>query len=167
MPAPPSTYSGDPATSRMDAVRALLGDTGGEDGTTWILTNAEIVWFDSQVTPSYDDAFMSAAVCADIISGRYASEVSMSVDGDSISTEQLQEKYSTLAATLRTTYKTINGPGGFPKVGGIDRFRVDDITTRPKTFSIGQDDNVRAGSQEAVYSDDDAGYPSWMESSPW
>jgi hypothetical protein len=162
------TYSGDPAVSRKDAVRALIGDTGSEDEDTWILSDAEIVWFDSQVTPSYDNAFMTAAVCADIISGRYASEVSISGDGDSVSLEQLQQKYQTLAATLRTTYKTIAGPGGYPLVGGIDRFQVPDLTSRPMTFRIGRDDNIRAGNQNAsTYDDDNAGYPSWMDSSPY
>jgi hypothetical protein len=164
------TYTGDPASSRKDAVRALIGDTGGEDNITWILSDAEIAWFDSMVTPSYDDAFMTAAVCADIISGRYAAEVSISTDGDSIATEQLQDKYKALAATLRTTYQTIAGAGGYPLVGGIDRFRVIDPTMRPLLFAIGQNDNVRAGNQDvrsADGSEENDGYPHWLESGPW
>lgn len=164
------TFSGDPATSRKDAVRSLLSDTGGADGTFWMLSDQEIIYFDAQVTPSYDDPFMTSAVCADIISGRYAGEVNISADGVSISADDLQKKYAALAASLRTTYKVIASPGGSPLVGGIDAFTVCDPTVRPKNFHIQQDDNYRAGYQyqnDGGYGWYDGDYYGWMESEPW
>lgn len=171
MTAPGGTfsYSGNPADSRKDAIRALLGDTGGVDGSGWILSDQEIDYFDSLVTPSYDDPFMSAAVCADIIAGRYAGEVNISADGVSISADNLMQKYAALAASLRTTYKTVAGAGGYPLVGGIDAFTVVDPTVRPKNFSVGQDDNYRAGYQYQGYWGEyyDGGYYGWLDSEPW
>lgn len=154
------SYSGDPSTSTLDAVRCMLGDIGGDDGNTWILSDAEITYFDLRVEPIFGDPIMTAAVCADIIAGRYAGQVSISSDGVSISGEQLQAKYTQLALSLRNTYKTLAAPGGYPLTGGIDAFTVEDPTIRAFQFSIGMDDNPRAGNQE---------HPdhNWHESEPW
>lgn len=164
-----ATYSGDPSDSRLDAVRSLLGDIGGDDGHTWLLTDEEIEYFDGIVNLSYDDAFMTAAVCAEIISGRFAMEVSISADGVNISGDQLQQKYAALATTLRQIYKGLAVGGGGPLIGGIDAFHVDDPTVRSFNFSVGMNDNIRAGNQTTI-TDQDQTYEefvSWFESMPW
>jgi hypothetical protein len=162
---PDSSYSGDPSTSVLDAVRCMLGDIGGDDGNTWILTDPEITYFDSLCEPRFGDPIMTAAVCADIIAGRYAGSVSISADGVSVSADQLQNKYIMLAASLRSTYKTLAAAGGLPIVGGIDAFTVEDRTVKPFLFRIGMDDNIRAGSQLA----DGGDIPGmeWLDSEPW
>lgn len=161
-----ATYSGDPASGQVDAIRAMLGDTGGDDGQTWILSDAEITYFDSLAWPVFNSALMSAAVCAEIIAGRFAGEVAISADGVSVSGQQLQDKYTALAASLRQLYKTVSAAGGLPIVGGIDRFHVPDPTVRPLNFGIGMHDNYRAGAQGNPNSPDDW-YYAMPESEPW
>ena len=159
------SYSGDPASSTLDAVRCMLGDIGGETGSYWVLSDAEIAYFDSICKPIFNDPIMTAAVCADILAGRYAGEVSISADGVSVSAEQLQAKYYLLAASLRATYKMLAATGGYPVVGGIDAFHVTDPSVRPMNFGVGANDNYRAGSQSITDSPRDA--YSWCDSEPW
>ena len=156
------SYSGDPASSTLDAVRCMLGDIG----PIFILSDAEIAYFDSVCAPIFNDPLMTAAVCADILAGRYAGEVSISADGVSISTDQLQLKYTQLAAALRATYKILAAPGGYPYVGGIDSFRVVDPSVRPTNFGIGMDDNYRAGAQGRADAPEDW-YYAQFDSEPW
>lgn len=163
--APASTYSGDPARGTVDAVRSMLGDTGGDDNATWLLTDAEITYFDSLTDPVFKSPVMTAAVCADIIAGRFAGEVSISADGVSVSGQQLQDKYTQLAASLRQLYKTISAAGGLPLVGGIDAFRIVDRTVAPFNFGVGMHDNRRAGYQ--TNPDNDDWYYAVPESEPW
>lgn len=154
------TYSGDPAASPADAVRCMLGDVGPD----FLLSDDEIAYFDKRTKASYDDPIMTAAVCADILAGRFAAEVSISADGVSISAEQLQDRYLKLAASLRTTYKVLAAPGGLPIAGGIDAFSIDDPTVKPYSFGVGMNDNPRAGSQ------DPSSAPltyAQLESEPW
>lgn len=166
MPASPvSTYSGDPATSVKDAVRCMLGDTGGEAGTFWRLNDAEILYFDGICQPIFDDPIMTAAVCADILAGRYAGEVSISADGVSISTDALQRQFELLGASLRATYKLLAAAGGYPYIGGIDTFHVVDPSVRPMNFGVGANDNVRAGWQSNANRGGD--YYDLYDSEPW
>lgn len=158
-----ATYSGHPGESTIDAVRSLLGDTGGDAGDFWLLTDEEITYFDGLVQPVFDSPIMTAAICADILAGRFSGEVSISADGVSISTDQLQNKYLQLGVTLRATYKTLGTPGGYPIAGGIDGFTVHDPSIRPLMFGIGRDDNYRAGSQ----SSDGRDYFDLYDSTPW
>lgn len=160
-----ATYSGDPASSELDAIRAMLGDTGGDDSSSFILSDAEINYFDSLTYPVFGSPIMTAAVCADIVAGRFAGEVSISADGVSVSGQQLQDKYTQLASSLRSTYKTLSSAGGYPIVGGIDAFRVADRTVAPLNFGVGMHDNRRAGYQSNP--DNDDWYYASPESEPW
>jgi len=136
-------YSGDPTSSRQDEVRFLLQDIGDQP----LLTDDEIDYVDTLLRASFDDALMTAAFCADIVAGRYASEVSISADGVSIATNELADRYRALAASLRATYRSLRGLAGVPLVGGIDAFSRADPSVRPLMFGVGMTDNDRAGTQ--------------------
>jgi hypothetical protein len=138
-----ASYSGDPTTSRTDEVRFLLQDTG----TPPLLADEEIDYIDARLRGAYDDALMTGAVCADILAGRFADEISISADGVSAGLQELQDKYQAKALSLRATYKALRGVGGAPLTGGIERNTTPDYSLRPLNFGIGMDDNVRAGNQ--------------------
>lgn len=161
-----STYSGDPNVSTRDAIRCLVGDIGGESGSSFLLTDAEVDYFDSVVAPVFGDPLMTAAICADILAGRFALEVTIAADGVSIAAEQLQQKFSAMAATLRQTYKTLASVGGYPQAGGIDAFTVPDPTIKAFNFAIGMNDNYRAGSQSTLLNPEDWWYAQF-DSEPW
>jgi hypothetical protein len=139
-----ASYSGDPTTTRTDEVRFLLQDTGSPP----LLADEEIDYVDLRLRAVHDDALMTAAVCADILAGRFADEVSISADGVSAGLQELQDKYRDKALNLRATYKALRGAGGAPLTGGIDRNTTPDYSLRPLSFGIGKDDNVRAGNQD-------------------
>ena len=141
-------YSGDPGASSLDAVRFLIRDT--DDGNP-LLADEEIAYWSGRCDPVFGDDLMTAAFCAENIAARYASEVSISADGESIAAEQLQTKYTTLAAALRAQYKTLNGVGGLPLVGGVDWWVMPELGVRPTSFGRGKDDNTRAGRSEYGY----------------
>ena len=77
------TYSGNPASSTLDQVRFLCGDT---DTNNQLLTDAEINWLISQWTPN---AYYAAAFACEAIAGQYQgkADYSRSVGDLSISTQ--------------------------------------------------------------------------------
>ena len=146
------SYSADPSSSQLDEVRFLVHDT---DDTHPLLADEEIEWVLARQRGVYDDPIMAAAICADIIGARYAGEISISADGVSISGDQLQTKYTTLAAELRATYKALTGVGGLVYAGGLSFLdRARDPYVRPLNFGLGMHDNTRAGGQRNDYDDD-------------
>jgi len=141
----PWTYSGDPATSNLDAVRFYVQDTR-EDFP--YLTNEEIDYVLHVWMPLYGSALYCAAVCAEIIASKFAREVSVSADGVSVGANELQQKYKTLAEDLRDAHKAHADAGGgaeIPSEHWNDRF---DSSIRPGVFSIGIHDNMYVGQQE-------------------
>lgn len=139
------SYADHPLTSQTDEVRFLIHDT---DEATALLSDEEIAYIIGRQASVYDDMLMAAALCAEIIAGRYAGEVSISSDGVSYSGDQLQQKYRGLAEALRTTYKSLSAVGGAPSAGGISRYEHPDRTVRPLSFGKGMHDNLWAGGQD-------------------
>ncbi len=137
------TYGGDPSASPRDEVRFLIQDTN--EGRQLIDDEGIDFWL-TRLMPVYEDTLAVAAQCCDTIAGRFASEVSQSGDGVSISLDQLQDKYTTLAASLRSQYERLSGVEAVPYVGAQDPY-VGHLE-RPGWAAIGQHDNPDAGSQD-------------------
>ena len=74
--------------------------------------------------------------------------MSISADGVSVGAQELQQKYATLAASLRATYKALAGAGAVPYAGGIDWPPASDPSVKPLSFGKGMHDNLRAGQQD-------------------
>ncbi len=146
------SYSGNPASSSLDAVRFLIRDT---DTTNQLLANEDIAYWSSRCDPVFGDDLMSAAFCAENIAARYAGEVSISADGVSISGDQLQTKYAALASSLRMQYRYLKGVGGGPIAGGIDINSTPEPGVKSPSFGIGLDDNDRAGPSNYGHRQDD------------
>ena len=154
------SYSGDPASSQLDAVRFYSQDT---DETDFFLTNEEINYIADQWSNVSDSPIYLAAVVCDTISAKFARELSYSGDGVSVGGSELQQKYATLAENLREQYKA-SVIGGGPDVSGILIGEQYDPTIKPLTFAKGMHDNPEAGQQdfggynERRYRDIEGGY---------
>ena len=138
------SYSGDPEFSSKDKVRFYLQDTDPDDP---LLSDQEINHLLTKWMPVWDSEVYIAAIGAEVISGRFAREVSVSADGVNIGVQELQQKYNELALSLRDMYKNENIAGG-PDAGGMlwdDQF---DPSLSPLSFWKGMHDNVRAGQQD-------------------
>jgi hypothetical protein len=135
------TYSGDPSSSNTDAVRFLVGDT---DPADVLLTDDEIDWLLSVWIPKYDSVTYVAAVAAEVIAGKFAREVSMSADGVSIGVNELQQKYESLAASLRDQYKA-ETTAVAPDVGGMLWDEEFDSSIKPLVWAKGMHDNPEYG----------------------
>lgn len=138
------TYSGDPSTSELDAVRFALGDT---DTSFQLMQNEEINYVIALADPIYSNNFMTASICADLIANSLAREISISADGVTAGADQLQAKFQLLASNLRKMYDRIAGVGAQPFVGGVDVFCPPDFSVKPLVFGKGFTDNLRAGQQ--------------------
>ncbi len=93
------TYSGDPRKSRLDKVRALIGDT---DATQpWTLLDAEIM---SNIDDSPSNVFLAAAYSAEMVLAKLKSTVNDQKVGDlsvTFNTDMLKE-FATRAQQLRS-----------------------------------------------------------------
>lgn len=137
------SYSGDPSTSGLDAVRFWAQDTG----TTGLLSDGEVEYLIaySGLDP-VGEPIEVAAIVADRIAAKYAGEVSINSDGVSYSGDQLQQKYGALAKELRQTHARISSMASYPFVGGLQRGR---------NFGVGMHDNPGGYDQTLNPSGDD------------
>lgn len=128
------TYSGDPSSSDLDAVRWLVGDIDTDDP---LLADTAVNF----VLDHSSNVYAAAADAAEQIAGIFAREVSHAVDGVQIGTDELQEKYLTLALRLRARSSRL----GIPYAGGIsvsDKRGVARETDRAAgSFFLGMGDN--------------------------
>lgn len=126
-----------------DKVRFFIGDN---DDQNKIFDDGEI---DAMLSLE-SNIYLAAALLADQLAARYASEANVSVDGLSVSSSNKTEKYRTLAAQLRERAISTGGGIGMPFVGGISLSTmqsVDQDTDRnPSKFKIGQNSFVQDGS---------------------
>ena len=97
--------------------------------------------------PTYQSVVYVAAVAAETVAARFAREVTYSADGVSLGTNELQQKYNDLAASLREQYRA-GSVAGNPDVGGIMVGEELDDSIKPLVWSVGMNDNRRAGQQE-------------------
>jgi hypothetical protein len=87
------SYSGSPSTSKIDAIRFLIGDTDPRDKK---VTNSEIKF----VANSFGDVYTSGAIVAESLAAKYASEADYQV-GD------VSEKASQKAIAMREVAKRL------------------------------------------------------------
>lgn len=139
------SYSGDPTTSPTDEIRFLLQDTNTSDQ---LLQNEEIQFFSDKMDLVTGSRTMTAAYLADILAARYAREVAISADGVNVQAEALQDKFTSMAASLRAMAGIVDMAGVGPSVGGTGD-PLDDCSPSlpPKTFTSEMHDNRWAGSQ--------------------
>lgn len=86
------SYSGNPASSNLDQVRFLIGDT---DAAQSQLSNEEIEYTLGSKPPKG-----AAAECARAIAAKYARLVTRSVGDLNVTYKELQENYTKLAERL-------------------------------------------------------------------
>lgn len=105
------TYSGDPGTSALDAVRFWMQDIQEQ---RQLLQNEDINYLLNTWMPSVQSVIFVAAVGCEVVAARYADEVQVSADGVSVSVGDLQQKYMTLAEQLRDQWDEVVVPGSWP-----------------------------------------------------
>jgi len=136
------TYTSNPESVPLDSVRFLVGDI---DASEPQLQDEEInyllqLWGDRSV-------YYAAAMAAEAIAARYAREVNISADSQSLSAGELQEKYLSLADRLRSQHEQLLA-GGLVDAGGVTIGEQPDPTVRPLSFGRGMHDDPEAGQQD-------------------
>lgn len=137
------TYSGNPSESEADAVRFLIGDTDSEEP---LLHDEEILYLSSIWTLQFS-IYWTAAMAAEAIAAKFAREVTVNSDSQTISTSELQQKYLTMAEGLRSLHRSMPAGAGVD-VGGMLRGEYYDPTVVPLAFGRGMHDDVEAGEQD-------------------
>lgn len=141
------TYSGDPSTSEKDSVRFWLQDTNVD---FQLLQDEEIQYLLNQFGQnlSMGDVYV-AALAAEILSNRFAQEVSVSADGVSVQLSELQDRFNQLAMNLRDQWHTLTSTVGAWDLAGVFLDTTSEMTdVKPLVFGIGFMDNVDAGLQD-------------------
>lgn len=129
------SYSGDPSSSVIDAIRFWAQDTG----TPELLNDNEIDYLvEFAGVDADEDPLDAAALVAERIAAKFAGEVSVTSDGVSYSGQELQQRYATLAGALRKQAIRTSGRGPVPFIGGLHRHRQ---------FGVGMHDNPQGQSQ--------------------
>ena len=146
------TYSGDPGSSELDEVRFWVQDT---DESFPLLQDEEISYLLDAWIPATGSTLFVAAVAAEVVSARFASEVSVSADGVSVQVSELQGRYERLAAQLLEQYKAQSAASSTPLLTGVMWDQSYDATVKPLVFGVGAMDNYEAGRQD--YGDFDPG----------
>jgi hypothetical protein len=141
----PSTYSGDPATSDLDQVRFLLGDT---DVSNALFTDAEIQWGVNVWGPLYGSDILVAAQLAENAAAAYAQQATYSADGVSVTFGPIGDALRAVAASLKNQYAMAAQSGVMPDAGGVTPGEGMIPNTRNFMFGIRMDDNPSAGQQD-------------------
>jgi hypothetical protein len=127
------SYSGNPASSDLDKVRFLIGDT---NTANQLLSNEEITWLLAEWN---DNAYVAAANAAYSLSAEFSgkSDFSRSVGDLSLSTQYgaQAERYGALAQRLQ-----VQAAAGTPP---LVRYSTDSEGNvfGPQVFSIGMEEN--------------------------
>lgn len=149
------SYSGNPSTSPLDAIRFYSQDIREDDP---FISDEEINFIiQSWIHVSDSPLFLAAVVC-DVISARFAREISFSADGVSVGASDLQEKFEKLADSLRAQYQA-QDIGGIPSAGGMIAGEEFDPSVEPLVWSKGMHDNPAAGRQDYGGTAPYVGYP--------
>jgi hypothetical protein len=138
------SYSGDPSDSDLDAIRFYVQDTDTADA---LIQDEEIQFLIDTWYPLSNSLIYIAAVTAEVIASKFAREVSSSADGVSVSSDQLQAKYQSLAEQLRDQYtREVSASSGVSFTSDMWDLQHDP-SIKPLSFSIGMDDNPLGGAQ--------------------
>ena len=137
------SYSGDPTDSYVDAVRFFVQDTNTDDQ---LLSDEEISFLITHWS-EYDSMIFVAAMAAETIASRFAREITVSADGVSVGTNELQQKYLGLAKQLRAQY-LLEQVTGAPESFGNNFGEEFDASIKPLSFGVGLLDNSEIGTQD-------------------
>jgi len=137
------SYSGDPTDSAKDEIRFMISDT---DSSRPLLSDEEIAYVHGKWDVLYGSTTLEAAVCCEIIAGKFAREVNVSADGVSVGLGDLQGKYEMLATSLRDQYKSEQSMAEPAFSGALFDLQWDD-TIKPLIFGKGFMDNYEVGRQ--------------------
>lgn len=147
----PFSYSGDPSTSDLDAVRFLIGDT---DPNAYFLNDAEIGYMlslsaamDSTGDGATPNIPAAAGAAAEAIAAELSREVSYSADGVSVSADTLANKYYGVAEKIRSLGRRTDIAAA-PKLSGLMCAEGYDSSLKPLVFAVGMHDNYLAGQQD-------------------
>ena len=153
------TYTNNPAENKLDAVRLLVGDTDDSEP----LLQDEVLAFLIATWASKNSVYYIAAQAAYTIAAKFAREISISADSQSLSTGELQQKYLDLAGHLMSQHETLLS-GGVVDVGGINAWEQPDVTVVPPSFGKGMHVDLAAGWDQGDIADYRRGYgmgPGW------
>ena len=151
------TYIADFLVPR-DQVRFLVGDTNPDE---YFLENEEIDFLNA-TWEHKGSVYYVASMAAESIAAKFAREVTVSSDSQTVSTSELQSKYLDLAARLLRQHETLL-TGGEVIMGGVLIGEQPDPTVSSPAFGTGMHDFVEAGQQDMG----DAGSINWPEDWGW
>lgn len=137
------TYTA-PDASDKDTVRFWLQDT---DPALRLLSDAEITYLINTWKPKYDSLVYVAAKAAEVISVKFAGVVTVSADGVTVNTADLQERYNLVARRLYQAHKDIQ-VGGEIDISNLLWGSHRDHGIDPLVFGMGLHDNREAGRQD-------------------
>ena len=112
------TYSGDPDSSALNAIRFLIGDTDTNDQ---LLANEEITWVNKQVTgstTSTDSLYDVASRCCTTIASKFSRLADQAVGDMRVSMSQKAVAYRIQAEELKAL-STREGSVPTPYAGGL------------------------------------------------
>lgn len=132
------TYSGNPASSTLDEVRFLSGDTLTTDQ---LVTNEEIAW----ALTKFTNPQIAAAACCRSIAAKFARQCDTKNASLSISASQRATAFLDLAKKLDPLGLSDSSPGEpYPYFGGLSHAEKDtlsqDVDAVQPSFKLGQDD---------------------------
>ena len=132
------SYSGNPATNKLDMVRFLIGDTDENDPQ---LGDAEIT---SVLELNGNEPYASALACAEALVAKYSRLTQKSIGGLSISYNQRIDHYRELIKQLRRR-AALAGAGGTPWTAAVSvsekRANTTDADVVQPYFRVGMHDS--------------------------
>lgn len=138
------SYSQDPSSSDLDAVRFWVQDT---DPDVRLLSNSDILWLIGQWKPKYDSLPYVAAKAAEVIATKFAGVVNVSADGVSVNVADLSARYAEAARRLYQVHKDYQ-VGAELDLSNLMWGARPDFGIAPLTFGMGLHDNREAGRQD-------------------
>lgn len=149
------------AASVVSKVRFLVGDNNAEE---FFLHDEEIEWL-VEMWEHKGSVYFVASMAAEAIAAKFAREISITADSQSLSAGELQQKYLSLAEQLMRRHETLL-TGAELDVGGINAGQQPDPTVTSPAFGTGMHDFYEAGNQDQgdrgpVYS------PEWRFGEYW
>lgn len=139
------SYSGDPTTSSRDEVRFWMQDV---DPDVPLMADTEVDYLVERYLERYGSPVLVAAVACEVLAAKMAKQVPVSADGVSVGLGELQNRYNTLAQSLRDTYKAESALDAVAIASGTMIGERRDPTIQPLTFGTGMHDNFRVGRQD-------------------
>lgn len=129
--------------SYLDQVRLLVGD---DNPAEQYLSDPAIEWLIS-VWSHKGSIYFVASMAAEVIAAKFAREITISSDSQTLSTGELQQKFLDLAARLLRLHQVLQ-TGGNIDIGGIGVDELRDPSITSPAFGTGMHDFTEAGQQD-------------------